>query len=54
MIQCLSEGVTEGYYIVFDHRARAESRVETETLEGELMLRSYVMPVIQEVPSLIH
>ena len=49
-----SEGVTEGYYIVFDHRARAESRVETETLEGELTLRSYVMPVIQEVPSLIH
>ena len=45
-----SEGVTEGYYIVFDHRESPEPRVETETIEG-LTIRSYVIPVIQEPPS---
>ena len=45
-----SEGVTEGYYIVFDHREEPEPRVETETIEG-LTIRSYVIPVIQELPS---
>lgn len=45
-----SEGVTEGYYIVFDHRQDSEQRVETETLEG-LTIRSYVIPVMQEPPS---
>ena len=54
-----SEGVTEGYYIVFDHRQEPESgsppvagkgRVETEMLEG-LRIRSYVIPVMQEPPS---
>ena len=45
-----SEGVTEGYYIVFDHRQDPEQRVETETIEG-LTIRSYVIPVIQEPPS---
>ena len=45
-----SEGVTAGYYIVFDHRQDPESRVETETLEG-LRVRSYVIPVMQEPPS---
>ena len=45
-----SEGITEGYYIVFDHRQDPESRVETETVEG-LTVRSYVIPVMQEVPS---
>lgn len=45
-----SEGVTEGYYIVFDHREEPEPRVETETIEG-LTIRSYVIPVLQELPS---
>ena len=45
-----SEGVTEGYYIVFDHREDPEQRVETETVEG-VTVRSYVIPVMQEVPS---
>ena len=44
------EGVSEGYYIVFDHRAEPEPRVETETIDG-LIIRSYVIPVVQEVPS---
>ena len=43
------EEVSEGYYVVFDHRADPESRVETETIEG-LTLRSYVIPVVQELP----
>lgn len=47
-----SEGTTEGYYVVFDHRKEAEPRVETETLAGDLTIRSYVIPVIQEMPSL--
>ena len=45
-----SEGVTEGYYIVFDHREKPEPRVETETIE-DLAIRSYVIPVMQEPPS---
>ena len=45
-----AEGVTEGYYIVFDHRQDPEPRVETETIEG-LTIRSYVIPVMQEAPS---
>ena len=45
-----SEGLTEGYYIVFDHRQDPEPRVETETIEG-LTIRSYVIPVMQEPPS---
>ena len=45
-----SEGMTEGYYIVFDHRQNPEPRVETETIEG-LTIRSYVIPVMQELPS---
>ena len=45
-----AEGVAEGYYIVFDHRQDPEPRVETETIEG-LTIRSYVIPVMQEVPS---
>ena len=46
-----SEQTTEGYYVVFDHRKEAEPRVETETLAGNLTIRSYVIPVIQEIPS---
>ena len=45
-----SEGVTEGYYIVFDHRQDPKPRVETETIEG-LTIRSYVIPVRQAPPS---
>ena len=45
-----SEGVMEGYYIVFDHRESPEPRVETETIEG-LTIRSYIIPVMQELPS---
>lgn len=45
-----SEGVTEGYYVVFDHRQDPEPWVETETI-GELTIRSYVIPVMQEPPS---
>ena len=44
------EGVNEGYYIVFDHRAEPEPRVETETID-DLTIRSYVIPVVQEIPS---
>ena len=44
------EGVSEGYYVVFDHRAEPEPRVETETIDG-LTIRSYVIPVVQKVPS---
>ena len=44
------EGAVEGYYVIFDHRANPEPRVETETLEG-LTIRSYVIPVMQEQPS---
>ena len=46
-----SEGATEGYYVVFDHRKEAEPRVETETFAENLTIRSYVIPVIQEIPS---
>ena len=45
-----AEGVTEGYYIVFDHRQDPEPQVETETIE-DLTIRSYVIPVMQEPPS---
>ena len=45
-----TEGVKEGYYIVFDHRENPEPLVETETIEG-LKIRSYVIPVLQELPS---
>ena len=44
------EKAVEGYYVVFNHRKTAENRVETETLEG-LKIRSYVIPVMQEIPS---
>lgn len=45
-----TEGVAEGYYVVFDHRETPESRTETETIDG-LTIRSYVIPVVQEPPS---
>ena len=42
------EKAVAGYYIVFDHRRSAEACTETETLDGDLTIRSYVIPVIQE------
>ena len=45
-----TEDVTEGYYVVFDHRAAPEPRTETETIDG-LTIRSYVIPVVQKRPS---
>ena len=45
-----TEDVTEGYYVVFDHREAPEPRAETETIDG-LTIRSYVVPVVQERPS---
>ena len=45
------EGAREGYYVVFDHRKHPEPRVETETVDG-VTLRSYVIPVVQEKPSI--
>ena len=45
-----TEGVTEGYYVVFDHREAPEPRTETETID-RLTIRSYVIPVVQERPS---
>ena len=47
-----SEGATEGYYVVFDHRQKPEPRVESEKVAG-VAIRSYVIPVLQEVPSAI-
>ena len=44
------EGVTEGFYVVFDHRQSSEPRVETEIVEG-VTIRCYVIPVVQEAPS---
>ena len=42
-----TEGVGEGYYVVFDHRRHPEPRVQTEVVDG-MEIRSYVIPVIQE------
>ncbi len=44
------EGVSDGYYVVFDQRTEPEPRVETETID-DLTIRSYVIPVVQEIPS---
>ena len=45
-----TEGVGEGYYVVFDHRRHPEPRVQAEIVDG-VEIRSYVIPVIQETPS---
>ena len=45
-----TEDVTEGYYVVFDHREVPKPRTETETIDGRT-IRSYVIPVLQERPS---
>ena len=46
-----TEGAVEGYYIVFDHRRTPMPCVKTETVDG-VVIRSYVIPVVQEQPSL--
>lgn len=45
-----SEGGTEGYYVVFDYRENSEPRAETDTVDGHT-IRSYVIPVLQDLPS---
>ncbi len=45
-----TEGVTEGFYVVFDHREAPEPRTEMETIDGQT-IRSYVVPVVQDRPS---
>ena len=45
-----TEKAVEGYYVVFDHRKTPEPRVEMDTFDS-LTIRSYVIPVIQELPS---
>jgi len=44
------EGISEGYYVVFDHRAKPEAWQEDEIIEG-LAIVSYTIPVVQERPS---
>ena len=44
------EDVTEGFYVVFDHRHSSEQRVETEIVDG-VTIHCYVIPVVQEAPS---
>ena len=46
------EAVLEGYYVLFDHRKNPEPLVETETVAG-VTIRSYVIPVMQERPSVV-
>ena len=46
------EGVPAGYYVVFDHRETPVPRAETETVDGRT-IRSYVIPVVQERPSVM-
>ena len=45
-----TEKAVEGYYVIFDHRKTPEPRVETDTFDS-LTVRSYVIPVVQELPS---
>ena len=44
------EGVSEGYYVVFDHRSKPEARTEEEVIKGKAIV-SYVIPVLQKRPS---
>ena len=45
-----TEGVNEGFYVVFDHRKNPERLVQTEVVDS-VQIRSYVIPVMQETPS---
>ena len=42
-----TEGVSEGYYVVFDHRKNPERLVQVEVVNG-VQIRGYVIPVMQE------
>ena len=44
------EGVTEGFYVVFDHRQVPASRIETKIVDG-VTLHCCLIPVVQEAPS---
>jgi len=46
------EGVREGYYVVFDHRAKPQARFDTDMIEGKKIL-SYCIEVKQEKPSAV-
>ncbi len=43
-------GATDGYYVVFDYRENSERRVETDMVD-DCTIRSYVIPVLQAIPS---
>lgn len=44
------EGVSEGYYVVFDHRLKPQAREEKDMIDGRIIV-SYAIPVVQEKPS---
>jgi hypothetical protein len=44
------EGVSEGYYVVFDHRSKPQALLETDEIEEQTII-SYTIPVVQEKPS---
>jgi hypothetical protein len=45
-----TEGVSEGYYVVFDHRSRSQAREEEEMIAGQVVV-SYCIPVLQKRPA---
>ncbi len=45
-----SEGETQGYYVVFDHRNKPQPLIETDIVDG-CTINCFVIPVIQEIPS---
>ena len=44
------EGLSEGYYVVFDHRKKPQACEEEEVIEGQTIV-SFCIPVVQERPS---
>jgi hypothetical protein len=47
-----TEGESEGYYVVFDHRSKPEARAEEEVINGKTIV-SFVIPVVQKRPSAV-
>jgi hypothetical protein len=45
-----TEGMSEGYYVVFDHRSRPQAREEEEVIKSKAIV-SYCIPVLQKRPS---
>ncbi|MEZ4861821.1 MAG: ATP-binding protein [Caldilineaceae bacterium] len=45
-----TEGESEGYYVVFDHRSQPQAREEEEIIAGKTIV-SFVIPVVQKRPS---